>query len=431
MTIENLYNIYLQHSVVCTDTRKISAGCIFFALKGDNFNGNTFARKALEAGASYAVIDEPAYKEDGRYILVDDVLLTLQQLASYHRKQLSIPVIGITGTNGKTTSKELFNAVLSQKYKVYATQGNLNNHIGVPLTILSVGNDIELAIVEMGANHQREIAFLCEIARPNYGLITNVGKAHLEGFGGFEGVKKAKGELYDFLKANGGTVFLNADNPNLREMYGPLSSGKLIAYGASADSLVEGRIVENDPFLTIDWISGDGTHRVRTNLTGSYNLENVVAAVTAGVQFGLTAEEINRGISTYTPGNNRSQIIKTGSNTIIGDYYNANPSSMVVALDNLAAISAPKKALILGDMFELGAEASAEHQNIVKKALAVPAEERIFIGNEFYRMKDDTARFYRTTAEACQGLKEQPLKDAVILVKGSRSMKLETLIDLL
>lgn len=436
MTIEQLYAIFSERPVVCTDTRKVTPGCLFFALKGESFDGNSFAAAALENGASFAVIDNEAYRKDERYILVTDVLDTLQRLASYHRDQLAIPVIGVTGTNGKTTTKELLKSVLSQKFTAYATVGNLNNHIGVPLTLLAIGKDTGLAIVEMGANHQKEIELLCSIAKPSHGLITNVGKAHLEGFGSFEGVKKAKGELYDFLKASGGTVFINRNNPHLMQMLGEPGSANVIYYGSGTDSFAEGRIVENDPFLTIDWLHKGEVHRVKTNLTGTYNLENITAAIAAGLHFGLTPEEINNGLTLYVPGNNRSQIIKTGRNTLICDYYNANPSSMDVALNNLAAISAERKALILGDMFELGDEAAEEHKNILEKAMAIEAGERIFIGKEFYGLRDNAdvnvnARFYQTTKEAFDGIRDKPVSDAVVLLKGSRSMKLESLVELL
>lgn len=432
MSLEVLYSIYTKHPVICTDTRKITPGCIFFALKGDTFDGNTFARQALLEGASYVVVDNPSVKEDDRYFLTNDVLTTLQELAAYHRSQLSIPVIGITGTNGKTTTKELLNSVLSQHYKTLATAGNLNNHIGVPLTLLSIGQDIELAIIEMGANHQKEIEALCNIARPTHGLITNVGKAHLEGFGGFEGVKKAKGELYDFLKATGGTIFINGENGNLLEMLGEKGAGNPVFYGSGEGAIVSGSIVENDPLLTVEWLSAGNSNRVKTHLTGTYNLENILAAITAGIHFGLSDDEINTGIRNYVPGNNRSQVIKTTANTLICDYYNANPSSMTVALHNLSAISASKKAVILGDMFELGVDAAEEHRKVADTAAQMDLSERIFIGDEFYRLKANCpGRFYRTTGEAYDALKKAPLEGYVVLVKGSRGMKLEQIVELL
>src|SRR5690606_38076830 len=296
MQIETLYDIYLRYPQVSTDTRNIKPQSIFFALKGANFNGNAFATQALQNGAAYAVIDEPQYKQDERYILVEDVLKTLQHLALFHRQQLTIPVIGITGTNGKTTSKELVYSVLSQQFRTYATQGNLNNHIGVPLTLLSIDNTYEMAIVEMGANHLKEIEFLCNISLPSHGFITNVGKAHLEGFGSFEGVKKTKGELYDFLANNGGTVFLQADNPHLKEMAASRHFHRIVRYGFSDQNDVIGKLLEATPYLSVSWKRKDDSqwYNVQTHLTGSYNTENILAAVTVGLEFGMSPETINK-----------------------------------------------------------------------------------------------------------------------------------------
>lgn len=430
MRIEDLYSIYIKHPIICTDTRKISPGCLFFALKGDNFDGNVFAEQALAAGAGFAVIDNPAYEKHENIILVDDVLSTLQQLAAYHRKQLKIPVIGITGTNGKTTTKELIKSVLSVKYKTYATPGNLNNHIGVPLTILAIDSSIEIAIIEMGANHQKEIAALCKIAQPELGLITNVGKGHLEGFGGFEGVKKGKGELYDFLKENGGLIFANESNSFLREMIAERKILNLTYYN-STDSGLKGELVENDPFLVIDWSYGVQKHRLKTNLTGPYNLENILAAIAIGKHFNLSDKQINQGITSYIPGNNRSQITKTTRNTLICDYYNANPSSMMVALDNFSTIDSDNKILILGDMFELGTDSLLEHKNIVEKAKSTHSHEQIFIGNDFFANKTAGSKFFKTTTEALEYLKTYPIQHATILIKGSRGMQLERLVDVL
>lgn len=431
MYIEELYSIYLNHPEICTDTRKISAGCLFFALKGDNFDGNSFAQRALDEGAAYAIIDNSQYSINDRTILVDNVLSTLQQLANYHRKQLSIPFIGITGTNGKTTTKELINSILSVKYKTYATRGNLNNHIGVPLTLLAIDKSVEIAIIEMGANHQQEIAALCKIAEPTLGLITNVGKGHLEGFGGFEGVKKGKGELYDFLNATSGQVFINRDSEHLMEMAQNRQLKNVNYYSISSDSDLQGEIIENDPFLTIDWIANTQRHRVKTNLTGPYNLENVLAGIAIGKYFDLSADDINLGISSYNPANNRSQITKTESNTLICDYYNANPSSMSAALDNFSAISAGNKVLILGDMFELGDESVAEHKAIVEKALGIKADKKIFIGKNFFQNKSEQALFFETTDEAYENIKLHPFKDATVLIKGSRGMRMEKLVEIL
>lgn len=437
MITEQLYQIFLQHPQVCTDTRNIIPNSIFFALKGANFNANTFAEKALEMGAAYAVIDEAAYCVSDRFILVDDVLSALQNLARYHRKQLNIPVIGLTGSNGKTTTKELVNSVLSQKFKTYATKGNLNNHIGVPLTLLSISAETEIAIVEMGANHQQEIALLCSIAQPTHGLITNIGRAHLEGFGGPEGVKAGKGELFDFLEQTDGTVFVNHDDLILEEMAFHRHFKKTVYYGKAETALVSGEILENVPLLKISWWINNESESVQkqdvqTQLTGSYNLDNLLAAACIGKEFGLSAEQINSGISSYQPENNRSQIVKTKTNTLICDYYNANPSSMEVAIHNLNAITADKKVLILGDMFELGNHSSAEHEHIIKKANEITADQRIFIGKGFYEHHAAfTDTFYESTDAAFTGLKSAPITNATILVKGSRGMHLETLLELL
>lgn len=437
MTTEQLYEIYLQHPQISTDTRKITSNSIFFALKGANFNANTFAEKALEMGAAFAVIDEAAYKLSDRFILVDNVLTALQDLARHHRKQLNIPVIGLTGSNGKTTTKELINSVLSQKFKTYATKGNLNNHIGVPLTLLSISAETEMAIIEMGANHQQEIAFLCTIAQPTHGLITNIGRAHLEGFGGPEGVKKGKGELFDFLEQGGGTVFVNHDDLVLEEMAFHRHFQKTVYYGKEVHSLVSGEILENVPLLKINWwlnAEGQSTqkHELQTNLTGSYNLDNLLAAVSIGSFFGLAAKEINAGIAGYQPENSRSQIVQTKTNTLICDYYNANPSSMEVAIKNLDAIAADKKVLILGDMFELGGHSSAEHELIIKKANEIEADQRIFIGKGFYQHHASfTGTFFETTDAAFSAIKTAPITNATVLLKGSRGMRLEMLLELL
>jgi len=449
MTTKNLYTIFLEYPVISTDTRKIAANSLFFALKGENFDANQFAAKAMEAGAAYAVIDNPEYKINDKYILVDDVLTALQDLARYHRKQLTIPVIGLTGTNGKTTTKELINSVLSQHFKTQATQGNLNNHIGVPLSVLTIDKSHEIAIIEMGANHQKEIEMLCTIAQPTHGLITNVGKAHLEGFGGVEGVKKGKGELYDYLKKESesdeasGVAFVNSDSDALLEMQQARGLKHVIFYGTdNIDNLVTGKLVENSPFLSLEWTNNDTSsdHRLRTQLTGAYNLDNILAAICIGVYFKLTDDEINKGIESYQPKNNRSQIVQTATNTLICDYYNANPSSMLVAIDNIGKLDAKRKVLILGDMFELGDESVAEHEAVIKKALEAPVDERIFIGKYFVEAGKSLVpspssmvygpMFYETAEEAIAGLKEKPIKNSTILIKGSRGMALERLVAL-
>ncbi|MDB5132655.1 MAG: murF [Mucilaginibacter sp.] len=444
MITEDLYKLFLQHPHISTDTRKIAAGSLFFALKGDKFDANTFAKQALEAGAAYVILDNPAYRLNKRYILVDDVLTALQGLARYHRRQLNIPVIGLTGTNGKTTTKELISSVLLQHFKTQATQGNLNNHIGVPLTILTIDSSHEIAVIEMGANHQKEIEFLCSIAQPTQGLITNVGKAHLEGFGGVEGVKKGKGELYDFLKKSErlerGVAFVNSNDTVLLEMEQARGLKNVVFYGAGDEqNLITGKIVENSPLLTLQWTNNQAskTSTVKTQLTGAYNLDNILAAICIGVYFGLTDDEINKGVEGYQPKNNRSQIVKTQTNTLICDYYNANPSSMFVAIENIGKLDAKRKVLILGDMFEMGDEAAAEHTSVIKKAMGTPVDERIFIGKDFseagkamdYRLSTmDT--FYPTAEDAINALKANPIKNSTILIKGSRGMALERLVEL-
>ncbi len=369
--------------------------------------------------------------------MVDDVLTALQDLARHHRRQLKIPVIGLTGTNGKTTTKELINSVLSQHFNTYATQGNLNNHIGVPLTILSINSTHEAAVIEMGANHQKEIALLSSIAQPSHGLITNVGKAHLEGFGGVEGVKKGKGELYDYLKTASDTAFVNCDDNVLMKMQQERGLVNIIFYGKTeAASLVSGQIIDNSPYLTLKWNNNQTgeSYDVKSQLTGAYNLDNILAAICIGVYFKLSADEINAGISGYQPKNNRSQITQTATNTLICDYYNANPSSMFVAIENLGKLTAEHKVLVLGDMFEMGQESAAEHEAVIKKALETNVDERIFIGQDFYEsqksVNNPAATFYPTMEEAIAGLKAHPIKNATVLIKGSRGMALERLVEL-
>jgi UDP-N-acetylmuramoyl-tripeptide--D-alanyl-D-alanine ligase len=452
MTTSDLYKLFLQHPIISTDTRKIAAGSLFFALKGDKFDANTFAKQALEAGAAYAIIDNPAYRLNEKYILVDDVLTALQELARYHRRQLNIPVIGLTGTNGKTTTKELINAVLSRHFKTQATQGNLNNHIGVPLTMLTIDSSHEIVVIEMGANHQKEIALLCGIAQPTHGLITNVGKAHLEGFGGIEGVKKGKGELYDYLGKSesqevrksgiqeAGVAFINSDDKTLLEMEQARGLKNVVFYGTGdGQGLVTGKIVENSPLLTLQWMNNQSgkTSTVKTQLTGAYNLDNILAAICIGVYFGLTDEEINRGVESYQPKNNRSQIVQTATNTLICDYYNANPSSMFVAIENIGKLDAKRKVLILGDMFEMGDETATEHASVIKKAMETPVDERIFIGKDFYEagaamghQPSTMDTFYPTAENAINALKANPIKNSTILIKGSRGMALERLVEL-
>ncbi|TWR29805.1 UDP-N-acetylmuramoyl-tripeptide--D-alanyl-D-alanine ligase [Mucilaginibacter pallidiroseus] len=442
-TTDQLYQIYLQHPVISTDTRKIADGSLFFALKGDKFDANTFAQKALESGAAYAIIDNADYKTSDKFLLVDDVLTALQQLAAHHRRQLNIAVIGLTGTNGKTTTKELINAVLSQKFNTLATQGNLNNHIGVPLTILTINNTHQMAVIEMGANHQKEIALLCSIAQPSHGMITNVGKAHLEGFGGVEGVKIGKGEMYDYLKEHAGEgrfAFINSDDATLLKMAEDRGLDNVVYYGKghNTNNLVCGKLLDSSPLLKLKWNNrNSSSYNVSTQLTGSYNLDNILAAICIGSYFGLTADEIDQGVEGYQPKNNRSQITKTATNTLICDFYNANPSSMFVAIDNMDKMGATNKVLILGDMFEMGDESAAEHTAVIKKALEANVEERIFIGKEFSSQQTEAqssaltnTTFYLTAEDALIGLKAKPISGATILIKGSRGMALERLVEL-
>jgi UDP-N-acetylmuramoyl-tripeptide--D-alanyl-D-alanine ligase len=439
-TTEQLYQLFKKHPVISTDTRKILPDSLFFALKGDKFDANTFAEQAIKAGAAYAVIDNPAYHLNRQYILVDDVLTTLQDLARHHRRQLNIPVIGLTGTNGKTTTKELINSILSQHFTTYATQGNLNNHIGVPVTILAINASHQAAVIEMGANHQKEIELLCSISQPTHGLITNVGKAHLEGFGGVEGVKKGKGELYDYLSRDGGAVFVNSDDKVLMEMQQARGLKNIVLYGSNDPAnLISGKLIENSPYLSLQWTNNKTgqSYEVKSQLTGAYNLDNILAAICIGVYFKLSADEINAGISGYQPKNNRSQIAQTETNTLICDYYNANPSSMFVAIENLGKIKANHKVLVLGDMFEMGQESATEHEAVIKKAMETPVDERIFIGKEFSSRKSEVGSrklegtiFYPTIEDAVTGLKANPIRNATVLIKGSRGMALERLVEL-
>lgn len=431
-SIQSLYQQYLKHPTICTDTRSIADGCLFFALKGDKFDANTFAAQALKAGAAYAIIDNETYKTDERCILVPDVLTALQDLARHHRSQLNIPVVGLTGSNGKTTTKELVNAVLSQKYKTFATKGNLNNHIGVPLSILSLTHETELAVIEMGANHQKEIEFLCEIAQPTHGLITNIGMAHLDGFGGFEGVKKGKAELFAYLKNHEGIAFINKNNPYLMEMKEKADLNKVIYYGTETGDTVTGKLLTSDPFIELSWSSKAGSFQTEVHLTGAYNFENILAAICIGQFFEVSPAEVNAGLSGYQPNNNRSQITKTATNTVICDFYNANPSSMTAALKNIELLSSKNKTVIIGDMFELGEESALQHQFIIEQAEELHIDNLIFIGRYFYEARQThKGHFFVTPAEAQTFLSVNPVNNSLVLLKGSRGMALEQLLPLL
>ncbi|SFH09226.1 UDP-N-acetylmuramoyl-tripeptide--D-alanyl-D-alanine ligase [Pedobacter insulae] len=431
-SIEVLYQHYLNHPIVSTDTRTIIKGCMFFALRGENFDANTFAAEALQLGAAFVIVDREEFALNENCILVPDVLTALQDLATYHRKKLNIPVIGLTGSNGKTTTKELIKAVLSEKYQVFATKGNLNNHIGVPLSILSISHAVEIAVIEMGANHQKEIAMLCEIAQPTHGLITNIGLAHLDGFGGFEGVKKGKAELYAYLKKAHGYTFIYRNNPYLIEMSSTADLTKVVYYGTAKENSISGELIDTDPLIELKWSYLEHTFNAKANLTGTYNFENILAAICIGNFFAIKPEEINRGLANYFPVNNRSQLTKTTNNSVICDFYNANPSSMMAALNNLKSLSAKHKTVIIGDMFELGDEAAKQHQNIIELALGFNFDELIFIGENFFAFKNQyQGKFFNTRAEAQLYLTQHTLKDSLILLKGSRGMALEQLLPLL
>ena len=422
MTISELYSIFLAHPSVQTDTRKLQAGDIFFALKGPSFNGNQFAQKAIDSGAAYAVIDEKAFEIPGKTILVDDVLTTLQQLAKHHRMQFShIPFLAITGSNGKTTTKELIHAVLASAYTTYTTEGNLNNHIGVPLTLLKIKADAQMAIIEMGANHQKEIAGYCTYALPTHGLITNCGKAHLEGFGGVEGVRKGKGELYDHLRAHQGTAFVMDDYDYLHEM----SKGipEIVFYGTQKGT-VTGVIEKSEPFAEVKITKGAELGTIRTQLVGDYNLPNILAAVAIGKYFKVPDETIKNAIESYTPSNSRSQLVQKGTNSIILDAYNANPSSMKLAIENFARSVSGKKILLLGAMAELGEESIEEHQAIIDLIGKYEWETVILVGGDFGKIKHPYIQM-NSAKEVSAWLKENNPEQAHLLVKGSRSMKME------
>lgn len=432
MQLSDLYQIFLYCPVVTTDSRNCPAGSLFIALKGESFNGNAFAEQALKSGSAYAVIDEPQYAVEGdnRFILVDDCLKTLQQLANYHRRQLGTKVIGITGTNGKTTTKELISAVLSQSHNVLFTQGNLNNHIGVPMTLLRLKPEHDLAVIEMGANHQGEIDFLVHIAEPDYGIITNVGKAHLEGFGSFEGVIKTKGELYDYLRTKEDSIlFIHHDNPYLMDIAHGLNQ---IPYGSENSLYINGRVTGNSPYLAFEWKAGkEGErHEVCTQLIGEYNFPNALAAVTIGRFFGVEPQKIDEALAAYTPQNNRSQLKKTEANTLIIDAYNANPTSMMAALKNFNNMSVAHKALILGDMRELGAESANEHQKIVDYIKECDFEKVMLVGEEFAAAQH-AYQTYANAEELKQALQSNKPEGCMILIKGSNGIKLSTIVDYL
>lgn len=426
MDIEALYQLYLQHPVISTDSRNCPPGSIFFALKGDLFDGNQFAEKALET-AVYAIIDDQGVKTDDRMILTGNVLQTLQQLARLHRKTLGIPLIGITGTNGKTTTKELLASVLSTRFNTLFTIGNYNNHIGVPLTLLRLTDQHEIAVVEMGANHPGEIAELAGIALPDYGIITNVGYAHLEGFGSFEGVIRTKGELYDFLRKTNGTIFIDQDNEFLLPIAEDINR---ITYGNNKRCYVSGEIIDCDPYLRFRWEYQNEMHVVSTKLVGGYNLSNLLAAITVGNYFSVTADSMNEAIANYVPQNNRSQLKKTDKNELIIDAYNANPSSMQAALTNFSILKASPKTVILGDMLELGVESSFLHLEVIKQLEISNFDQVILCGSVFCSI-DHSYLCFQTVDQLCGYLKEAEIKGQYILIKGSHGIHLEKTIDFL
>lgn len=427
MTISQLYDYFLACNGVSTDTRQIVEGCLFVALRGDKFDGNVYAKDALEKGAKYAIVDNSENAVDNRFLLVENSLEALQQLANYHRRQLNIPVVGLTGSNGKTTTKELISAVLSKKYRTYATKGNLNNHIGVPLTLLAIDKSYEMAVVEMGANHQKEIALLSSIAEPTHGMITNIGKAHLEGFGGIEGVRKGKGELFEWLSTSGGTVFVNGANATLQEMANERTFSEKVLYLADATAP---QLLEDAPLVVY---KDSNQQTVHTHLTGRYNFENIAAALAIGTYFGVSDQDANDAVAEYNPTNNRSQIIQKGSNTVIMDAYNANPSSMAAAIENFGKLKAERKMVILGDMLELGDESPAEHLAL-GKLVAVQQFDVVILAGKL--MQDalsalPKAYYFPDKFSLHNWVIDHPQQNTHVLIKGSRGMGLETVVPYL
>ena len=433
---KELYEIYKKFPVITTDTRNLPPHSIFFALKGEKFDGNEFAGKAVESGCEFAVVDNAKYANNKQIILVDNVLKSLQELANYHRKQFNIPIFAITGTNGKTTTKELISSVLAKKFKTHYTKGNLNNHIGVPITLLSMPFDTEIAIIEMGANHPKEIEFLCKIAEPTHGLITNIGKAHIQGFGSFEGVIKTKSELYQHLIKNGGIIFYNSDNEILRKLE---KTRKTETYGTKYADIL-GFEVSAEPFLAIKWTtqpdktieplwSGKDRH-IQTQLIGSYNFENVLAAISVGVHFQIDKSLIKQALEEYKSTNNRSQYQKTEANDLILDAYNANPSSMSAALDNFSKIQSDSKMVILGDMLELGEISENEHFNILKKVETANIKNAIFVGEIFFKLCSKSSAYisFKKWTECAEFLIQNKPHNKLILIKGSRGIQLEKII---
>jgi UDP-N-acetylmuramoyl-tripeptide--D-alanyl-D-alanine ligase len=425
MLLKELYSTFIQYPSIQTDTRKIKTGDIFFALKGPHFNGNHFAKQALDAGAAYVIIDEPVNFSDPRLIETGDTLKLLQDLAKFHRQQFTIPFIAITGSNGKTTTKELINEVLASTYKTYCTKGNLNNHIGIPLTILAIKKDAEIAVIEMGANHQKEIASYCQYTLPTHGIITNCGKAHLEGFGGEEGVIKGKGELFDYLKVSGGTAFIMNDYDYLKKISIGISSIK--TYGTE-NAEITGKTDNSGHFLQIEMTKGTTIKKIKTNLVGEYNLPNVLVAVAVGKYFSVKDEAIQNAIAHYLPSNSRSQLIEKNGNQIILDAYNANPSSMKAAIENFASMEGNDKVLLLGAMMELGKESIAEHLSIVNLINQYRWKAVVLVGGDFNNIIHEYL-FFQKAEEAKEWLQKQAYIGVKLLVKGSRSMEMEKVLE--
>jgi UDP-N-acetylmuramoyl-tripeptide--D-alanyl-D-alanine ligase len=427
INIDELYKLFLQHPYIQTDSRKLKEGEIFFALKGEHFNGNLFAKEALQKGAVAVVVDEDVPVKHPAIIRVDHVLYTLQELARHHRLQFHVPFIAITGSNGKTTTKELIHAVLSSHYITYTTEGNLNNHIGIPLTLLKIKSDAQMAVIEMGANHQKEIESYCKYVLPTHGLITNIGKAHLEGFGGIEGVKKGKGELFDFLREKNGTVFVYNDQEALRDLSKGLNN--IITYG-SKEADIKGNTIQSAPFLSVQMDSNNELKTLQTQLVGDYNCPNILAAVAIGTYFNVPSEKIRHAIENYMPNNSRSQLIRMGTNDIVLDAYNANPSSMSLAIQNFAKQLNPHKILMLGSMAELGKESLTEHQQIISLIQSHHWNTVVLVGKEFEKIKHPYLQF-SNSEEAGNWLKHCNPQHTAILIKGSRSSKMEKVIELM
>lgn len=450
MDIKQLYSLYKRAVSLTTDSRNCPKGSIFLALKGASFDGNKFARAALDKGCSLAIVDEPEYADptDERIVLVSDALTTYKELAREHRRQFGIPVVGITGTNGKTTTKELVSAVLAERYRVMHTEANYNNDVGVPRTLLQLRPDHEIAVVEMGASHPGDIDKLVRYVEPTCGLITNVGRAHLQGFGSFEGVKRTKGELYDFLQRSGGLVFLNASNPDLVGMARERGLERIVSYGTSGDCKVRGQVTKCDPYLNFTWTSGNGSqthearpysppsegsgetqiHEVRTHLIGAYNIDNMLAAITVGLHFGVSPEQIGHALESYEPTNDRSELLRTAHNELIVDAYNANPSSMAAALDNFELIEAPHKMAILGDMRELGDASADEHQKVADRLSRMHLDDVWLVGDEFGRT-DSPFRKFKNVAEVESYIQTARPEGECILIKGSNGIRLFELVS--